>query len=209
MNMKRRIPQYLAGLMIMALGVVLIKCSALGISPLSSIPDAVALITPLTLGNTSIAFHAFCILMQIIVEKKITLKTVLTLPLAVIFGYLIDLYMLFIVVEHAGWVLRVVLCLLGIAATGLGIVFIVGSDLMLPAPDALLHSVSENWHKPFPKVKICGDCLWVALTIVINLVSVGRLTSVGVGTILCALLTGRTMGLFKKWLPGLDLSKKA
>ncbi len=204
MDMRRRLPQYAAGLVIMALGIVLIKRSALGISPLSAIPDAVALITPFTLGNMSVVFHAFCILMQIFVEKRITLKIALTLPLAVVFGYLIDLFMLFIVFENAGTVLRFVLCLAGIAATGLGIVFIVGADLMLPAPDALLRSVSRRFGKPLSTVKICGDCIWVILTAVINLMSLGRLESIGTGTVLCALLTGKAVGYFKKLLPKLD-----
>lgn len=190
----------------MAVGVVLIKRAALGISPLSAIPDAVANITPFTLGNMTIAFHALCVLMQIVVEKRVTLKTVLTLPLAIAFGYVIDFFMLLIVLPTDSLVIRSLACLAGVVVTGLGIVLIVGADLMLPAPDAFLRAVSATYSKPLSRVKICGDVVWVVLTVAIDLIFSGRIISVGVGTVVSALLTGKFVGWFNKLFPGLKMA---
>ena len=205
MNLKRRLPQYIAGLILMAVGVVLIKRAALGISPLSAIPDAVANITPFTLGNMTIAFHALCVLMQIIVEKRVTLKTVLTLPLAVAFGYVIDLFMLLIALPSDSLWLRAAACFGGIVVTGLGIVMIVGADLMLPAPDAFLRAVSATYSQPLSRVKTVGDVVWVVLTIAIDLIFSGRIISVGIGTVFSALLTGKFVGWWNSLLPGLKM----
>lgn len=205
MNMKRRLPQYFVGLLVMALGVVLIKRAEIGISPLSAIPAAVSNITPFTLGNTTIAFHICCVLLQILVVRKIDLKTVLILPLAAVFGYIIDLLMFLLPMEGMGLWLKLLVSFGGIVLTGLGIVIIVGADLMLPAPDAFLRAVSGKYGISLSKVKIAGDALWVIITLAIELIASGRVVSIGVGTVLSVLLTGKFVGVFGKLLPWLKM----
>lgn len=209
MNLKRRLPQYFLGLLAMALGVVLIKRAEIGISPLSAIPAAVSNITPFTLGNTTIAFHVCCVLLQVLVVRKVDVKTVLILPLAVVFGYIIDLFMFLLPLSGMALWLRVLVCFAGIVFTGLGIVVIVGADLMLPAPDAFLRAVSARFRVPLSKVKIAGDALWVVITLVIELVSSGRIVSIGVGTVLSVLLTGKFVGVFNRLFPGLTMAPTA
>lgn len=205
MNLKRRLPQYFLGLIVMALGVVLIKRAEIGISPLSAIPAAVSNITPFTLGNTTIAFHVCCVIFQIIVVGKVDVKTVLILPLAVVFGCMIDLLMLLLPLHGMHWTLCFIVSFGGIVLTGLGIVVIVGADLMLPAPDAFLRAVSAKYNVPLSRVKIAGDALWVVITLAIELIASGRVVSIGVGTVLSVLLTGRFVGVFNRLLPGLKM----
>ncbi|MCD8001677.1 MAG: DUF6198 family protein [Oscillospiraceae bacterium] len=205
MNLKRRLPQYLIGLLLMALGIVLVKKAEIGISPVSAIPAALSNLTPFTLGNTTIAFHVLCVLMQILLMRQVTLKTLLILPLAVAFGYLIDLYMLLLHFAEMPIWLAAVLCFAGIIFTALGLDVIVGADLMLPAPDALVHTVSEKYHKPLSTVKIFGDITWVAITAIIELLATGTIISVGIGTLASMLLTGKFAGIFKRLLPFLEM----
>ena len=205
MRLERRLPQYAAGLVIMAMGIVFIKRAGVGNSPLSAIPAAVASLTPLTLGNTTIAFHAFCVLLQILVRRRVTVKTLLTLPLAVAFGYLIDLLMLLFKINGLTLPMQLALCLAGIILTALGIVIIVGADLMLPAPDALLRAASVQWGRPLAVIKTAGDILWVAAAAAIDLVFAGKVTSIGIGTLASMLLTGKFVGIFKKHLAFLEM----
>lgn len=205
--MKRQLPQYVIGLFVMALGIVLIKQANTGVSPVSVIPSALSNILPLTFGNTTILFQLFCFVLILVVQREINLKTILIVPLSVVFGYIIDLYMLFLSFDGAAIWLRYLICLLGIAATALGIVIIVGADLMLPAPDALMRTISAVYKKPLSKVKIAGDAVWAVLAIVIELVFCGRVLSVWIGTVLSVLLTGKLVGVFGKCLPWLDLKK--
>ncbi|MCI8537819.1 MAG: hypothetical protein HFF18_09170, partial [Oscillospiraceae bacterium] len=46
-QLPRRITQYLAGLICMAIGLVLLKRTEWGVSPITAVPDAVANVTPL------------------------------------------------------------------------------------------------------------------------------------------------------------------
>lgn len=192
----------------MALGIVLIKQANTGVSPVSVIPSALSnIISSLTFGNTTILFQLFCFVLILLIQRKIDIKTILIVPLSIVFGYIIDFYMLFISLgEFAVW-FRYVFCLLGIAATALGIVIIVGANLMLPAPDALMRAISATYKKPLSKVKFTGDAIWAVLAIIIELVFCGRVLSVWIGTVLSVLLTGKLVGVFGKNLPWLDLNK--
>lgn len=205
MNLKRRIPQYILGLVFMAVGLVFIKRLGMGISPISSVPDAISSVTPFTLGNVTIAFHVFCVLGQIIVNRRPTVKIILTLPLAIAFGYLIDLCMLIIDFSVEAFWLRLLLLVPGIAVSALGVVLIVGADLMLPAPDALMRTISAVYKIPLSKVKTTGDVIWVASSVIIDLSCTGTLHSVGLGTVCTAIFVGKCIGIYNKHFPGLNM----
>jgi uncharacterized membrane protein YczE len=226
MMLNKRIPIYFTGIIILALGISLLNKSNLGTTPLSSIPYILSKIlankTVLTYGSLTLLFHTICILLQIIVWKKVSPKMILQLPLAVVFSALLDLFMAWIQVPDPSILLRVVLCALGISLSALGIVIIVNMDLMLPAPDAFPRALNAKTGVELYKVKIAGDVTWVVITSVISLIyiyqsgvtSAGTLLAgcfngklaVGVGTFFSMYFTGRLVGVFKKRLTFLELS---
>jgi hypothetical protein len=212
MNLKRQLPQYIIGLFIMALGIVLIKKAGTGVSPVSCVPSALAGITPLTFGNTTILFQLVCFLLIFPVQRRCDLRTVLIFPVAILFGYIIDLYMFLLPFGDLPLWLAYLICLLGIAATALGIVTIVGANLMLPAPDALLRAISATYSLPLSRVKMAGDGCFVASAVLLELIVFHRPLSpdcVWIGTLLSVLLTGKLVGVFGKCLPWLSISKGA
>ena len=178
-------------------------------TPILSIPSAVSTVTPLSLGTTTMLFHVLCWIGILVLQRRIDLKTVLILPLAVVFGWIVDLYMLLLNFGQPALWLRVVLNLCGIAFTALGIVIIVGCNGLLPAPDALLRTISGKYTIPLSNVKMAGDAAWVVTAIVIDLIFSRKLfLSVGVGTILSVLLCGRLVGVFGKHLSWLNIKKE-
>ena len=201
--MTRRVLQYLLGLVVMALGVVLMKRTDLGISPITSIPASLSAVTPFTLGNTTIFLHILCVIGQIILLRRITLKSLLTMLVGVPFGYIIDGLMWLIDPGPLGIPLRIVFLALGLAASGLGVYLIVGADLMLPAPDGLTHTISQVFHKKLGNVKICSDGVYILLSVAIDLIFTGRVSAVGIGTVLSMLFVGRFVTWYGKWFPGL------
>ena len=70
MNKLKRYLLFLAGLFINALGVSLVTKASLGTSPISSIPYVLSLNFPFTLGNFTIVFSIFLILLQILILRK-------------------------------------------------------------------------------------------------------------------------------------------
>lgn len=184
----------------MAIGLVLLKRTVWGVSPITAVPDAVANITPLTLGNATILLHLFCVLLQIAVQRRVTLKSVLTMCVGVPFGYLVDLFMWFWNPTLAIWEKCIVL-VLGIAIQGFGVALISGCDLMLPAPDELNNVISKVSKRQLSNVKMCADAIYVIIAITINLISTHSLASVGISSIASVLLTGKFVGLSYKLLP--------
>lgn len=197
------------GLLILALGAVLLKKAALGMTPILSIPSAVSSVTPLSLGTTTMLFHVVCWIGILILQRKLNLKTILILPLAIVFGWIVDGYMLLLNFgEMALWV-RIIVNLCGIAFTALGIVTIVGCRGILPAPDAFLRTVNLKYNIPLSRVKMAGDAVWVITAILVDLIFSHKLfLSVGVGTILSVLLCGRLVGVFGKYFPWLEIKKE-
>ncbi len=201
----RRAAQYAAGLVVMAMGVVLMKRVDLGISPITAVPAAVSAITPFSLGNMTIFLHALCVVGQILIVRRITLKSILTMLVGVPFGYIIDGLMLLFDPGALGWAMRIILLVIGLALSGLGVRLVVGSDLMLPAPDELSHTISQVYRKKLSNVKIISDAVYVAIAVAVDLIFSGRVFTVGVGTVLSVLLVGRFVGWFGALFPKLTM----
>ena len=204
-NLTRRIIQYAAGLICMAVGLVLLKRTYWGVSPITAVPDAVANITPLTLGNATILLHVLCVVLQIIVQKRITLKSVLCLGVGVPFGYLVDFFMWLWDPQMVLWQKLIALAA-GIAIQGFGVALISGCDMMLPAPDEFNNVVARTYDKKLGNVKMIADAVYVAAAITINLIYQHSLASVGVSSVASVLLTGRFVQLSFHLLPKIRMT---
>ncbi len=201
----RRVLQYFGGLVVMALGVVFMKRADLGISPITALPAAVSAITPFSLGNMTILLHALCVVGQILIVRRVTLKSLLTMLVGVPFGYIIDGLMLLFDPGPLGLAPRIALLAVGLALSGLGVQLVVSSDLMLPAPDELSHTVSQVYNKKLSNVKIISDAVYVSLAVAIDLIFSRRVFTVGIGTVLSVLLVGRFVGWFGELFPKLTM----
>ena len=214
----KRLALYLLGLMLMALGITLLNLSDLGTTPLSSIPYVLSRLLSgsalFTFGRLTLLFHTACALAQVAAHRRVTAQILLQIPLAVVFSALLDLFGSLLSLPAPPLALRLALCAAGVALSALGIVLIVRAGLMLPAPDALLHAVSERTGRPLSQVKIAGDVLWVAVAALLSLALLlsrgtagfwpllsgcfgGRL-AVGVGTLIAMYFTGRLVGVFRR-----------
>lgn len=203
-QLPRRIVQYLSGLICMAIGLVLLKRTYWGVSPITAVPDAVANITPLTLGNATILLHLVCVLLQILVQRRVTLKSLLTMCVGVPFGYLVDFFMWLWNPQMVIWE-KCIALVVGIAIQGLGVALISGCDMMLPAPDEFNNVFSRVHNKKLSNVKMIADGIYVVTAIVINFISVHSLASVGISSVASVLLTGRFIGFFYKLFPGIRM----
>lgn len=205
-QLTRRILQYVAGLICMAIGLVLLKRTYWGVSPITAVPDAVASFTPLTLGNATILLHVLCVILQVLVQRRVTLKSILTLCVGVPFGYLVDFFMWLWDPYHLALWEKLLALVVGIAIQGFGVALISGCDMMLPAPDEFNNVVSRVYNKKLSNVKMIADGIYVTIAIIINFISVHSLASVGISSIVSVLLTGRFVGLSYKLFPGIRMT---
>ena len=168
---------YIVGLFIMTLGISLSVKSNLGVSPVSSIPYTITCITGLEMGKATILFHIVLVVMQILILRKaFQMKNLLQVVVGVIFGYFTTfsnyLFSFLPTPEHI--VIRLLMMLGSTVLIAVGIFFYLPADIV-----------------PFIGEKISlRQGIGMAL---------GTLGSVGVGTIIAAVLVGSVLGVITGW----------
>ena len=206
--MKKRIIFYLIGLVIMAFGISMAIRADIGVAPGSTIPYAVSKLTPLSIGQCSSLFHVVCMLAQLAITRRPSLKLVFQLPLAYLFGLMIDVFYLLLDVTLPGYILSVLFVTAGLFVFSLGIRIIVGADILLAPPDGIAQAFGNIFGWPMSKSKLAFDIAVTAFTAVLTLILASDLFLViGAGTLICAIGTGPVIGLYTKLFPFFDFSK--
>ncbi len=192
MNKLKRYVIFLIGLFVNSLGVSLITKASLGTSPISSIPYVLSLSFPFTLGNFTIFFSIFLILLQLLIlRKNFKLEHVLQIPVSIIFGYFIDLTMLlFAWVNPQVYIMKIIYLLIGCLILGFGVYMEVLADVVMLPGESFVRAIVLTWKTNFGTTKICFDVSMSAIAAILSFVFTGRLNGVREGTIIAALLVG-------------------
>ena len=193
---------FLVGLFVNSLGVSLITKANLGTSPISSIPYVLSLNFPFTLGNFTIFFSIFLIVLQLIIlRKNFKLEHILQIPVSIIFGYFIDLTMiLFSWVNPEAYIMKIVYLLIGCLILGVGVYMEVLADVVMLPGESFVRAVVLTWKTNFGTTKICFDVSMSVIAAVLSFVFAGRLAGVREGTVIAALLVGFIARLIGKKL---------
>ena len=192
MNKLKRYVIFLIGLFVNSLGVSLITKASLGTSPISSIPYVLSLSFPFTLGNFTIFFSIFLILLQLLIlRKNFKLEHVLQIPVSIIFGYFIDLTMLlFAWVNPQVYIMKIIYLLIGRLILGFGVYMEVLADVVMLPGESFVRAIVLTWKTNFGTTKICFDVSMSVIAAILSFVFTGRLNGVREGTIIAALLVG-------------------
>ena len=193
---------FLVGLFVNSLGVSLITKANLGTSPISSIPYILSLNFPFTLGNFTIFFSIFLIVLQLIIlRKNFKLEHILQIPVSIIFGYFIDLTMiLFSWVNPEAYIMKIVYLLIGCLILGVGVYMEVLADVVMLPGESFVRAIVLTWKTNFGTTKICFDVSMSVIAAVLSFVFAGRLDGGREGTVIAALLVGFIARLIGKKL---------
>ena len=193
---------FLVGLFVNSLGVSLITKANLGTSPISSIPYVLSLNFPFILGNFTIFFSIFLIVLQLIIlRKNFKLEHILQIPVSIIFGYFIDLTMiLFSWVNPEAYIMKIVYLLIGCLILGIGVYMEVLADVVMLPGESFVRAIVLTWKTNFGTTKICFDVSMSVIAAVLSFVFAGRLAGVREGTVIAALLVGFIARLIGKKL---------
>lgn len=193
---------FLAGLFVNALGVSLVTKASLGTSPISSIPYVLSLNYPLTLGNFTIIFSIFLILLQLLIlRKNFKIENVLQIPVSIAFGYFIDLTMyMFFWVDPQNYVVKLISLLAGCVVLGFGVYMEVLADVVMLPGESFVRAIVQTWNTNFGTTKIIFDSSMTIMAGVLSVLFFGKLNGVREGTIMAALLVGFIARLFGKYL---------
>lgn len=200
-HLKVRIPMYFIGLFIMTIGVALSVKSNLGVSPVSSIPYTITCVWGIEMGKATILFHVVLVLLQILLlRKNFKPSQLLQVLVGIVFGYFTTFcnYMVSFLPSPENMGIRIFMLLLSTAVIAFGIFLYLPADLIPLAGEGCMQAVSSVTHVEFSKVKICFDCTMVLVSAITCLTLLHSLGSVGIGTVVAAILVGMIVGIINR-----------
>lgn len=192
---------YFIGLFVMTIGIALSVKSNLGVSPVSSIPYTITCVWGIEMGKATILFHIVLVLIQILVLRK-NFKPVqlLQILIGVVFGYFTTFcnYLVSFLPTPDNLGIRILMVLASTVFVAVGIFLYLPADLIPLAGEGCMQAVSTVTHIEFAKVKIGFDCTMVLVSAVTCLTALHSLGSVGIGTIIAAVLVGTLVGIINR-----------
>ncbi len=200
-NLKIRLPMYLIGLFIMTIGIALSVKSNLGVSPVSSIPYTITCVWNIEMGKATILFHCGLVLLQIILmRKRFRLRNLLQIVVGIVFGYFTTFcnYLADFLPSTDNLVIRIFMVLLSTVFVAFGIFLYMPADVMPLAGEGTMQAISALTGIAFSKVKIIFDVSMVVISLLTCLLMIHSLGSVGIGTVISALLVGTILGWITK-----------
>ncbi len=200
-NLKIRLPMYFIGLFIMTVGIAFSVRSDLGVSPVSSPPYTLTVVWNVEMGMATFLFHVALVLLQILLlRRKYKPKNLLQLAVGVVFGlfttFCNGLVMMIPMPDSLPF--RIIMLAVRIVIVAIGIFLYVPADIMPLAGEGTMLAISQVTGFKFSNVKIGFDVSVSVISLVICLITVHSPGSVGIGTVVSAVLTGAALGVITR-----------
>lgn len=216
-----RVISYLAGLLILAFGIILNTKTGLGVSPIISVAFVVSTILNANFGNMTFLWYAAFVLVEILLHivmskrseesgknrvknlKKAVAADVLQIPLSIMITRFMNLFSVMIPefeTDCAGtfagsFAGRLLLLILAIVLTGIGAALSLDMRIVPNPGDGIVQALSDFFGKNVGFVKNCFDTFCICLTIALSFICAGHVIGIGVGTVLAVIGVGRVIAL--------------
>ena len=193
---------YVTGFLIMTLGIAISVKSDLGVSPVSSIPYTMTCVWGIEMGKATILFHVGLVLLQIILLRRaFQLKNLLQIPVGILFGYLTTFsnYLMTFLPDPEHLYIQLLMMVVSAVLIAIGIFFYVPMDLVPLAGEGAMLAISKVTRKPFSTIKLIFDISMVVISLITCLVLIHSLGSVGLGTVIAAILVGVSLKVITRF----------
>lgn len=196
MNICKRLMIYLIGLFIMTVGIAFSIKSNLGVSPVSTIPYTLTVVWGIEIGLATIIFHCFLVGLQILLLRKdFDLRDLLQIPVGIIFGYFtsFSVGLMNFIPPSDSLMISLIYMLISIVLIAFGIFLYVPPKLINLAGEGAMLAISTVTKVEFSKVKVAFDVTMVAISFITCMFMIHSLGSVGIGTVISAVLVGTVL----------------
>ena len=195
-----RVSFYSLGIFLLCLGVTLNTKTGLGVSPVAAVPIAISNGTSWSYSAVLFWYYTACVGIQFLLKgRDREWKDLLQVPLSGVFsviqGWMVDTIHL---QPQSLWQSLAVLPF-AVCFTGFGIAFIVHMDLVPNPADGVPFVISRVTKKEMGLVKNLVDAACVAISLAADLLLSGRITSLGLGTIVAMIFNGRAIAVFDRF----------
>jgi uncharacterized membrane protein YczE/CBS domain-containing protein len=187
----------------MTMGIAISVKSGLGVSPVSSIPYTITCVSGIEMGRATILFHVILVIAQILLLRKaFQLKNLLQIPAGILFGmfttFCNSLMDFFPTPENMA--VKLIMMLISTVLIAFGIFLYVPADFIPLAGEGMMLAVSRVTKIKFSTVKLIFDISMVLISLITCLAVLHSLGSVGIGTVIAAVLVGSVLKIITKYL---------
>lgn len=196
---KIRIPGELAlftAVIINSLGIALMTKSNFGISSISSVPYVFSqAFTILSFGTWNYTFQTILVISLMILSRKINLSYSFSFLMGIAFGKMIDVHELWVCFLPDSLTYHIIYFILSFFILAFGICLSNNSMLPIIPTDTFPRDLSSILNKPYKYVKTTFDLCCLTTTVIISLFILHKAVGVGIGTVICAFTTGKTVSI--------------
>ena len=196
-----RIAAYIGGLLLLALGIAASVRSDLGSSPVASVPYMFNLTTGIEMGLATILWQSFLVLLQfVILRREFKAWILLQLVTGFLFGYC-NTFAVWIFSQFPApqsIVMRLVFTCIGFVVGGFGVWLYSSADVINMPSEGIVMVIANKLGKPFHRIKIAFDVTSVIIALSCCLIFIRSLGSVGIGTVIIAIMLGTMVGVYSR-----------
>lgn len=194
-----RFAMYVAGVLVLALGMVVQTESGLGVASLTCFAQVVATITGTSLGFMITASYLVYIAVQAgILRRQFQPRILLEAFFSVMIGVFTDLFTALVPIHPVGLPAQVITMAASLALIAFGVSLVVNMGVVPNAPDGLVQVVSEKLRRRFGDVKVVFDTSHVAVALVLSIVFLHTIEAFGATTVISALFLGKIINVMNR-----------
>lgn len=194
---------YVFGMLFLALGTALMEAANFGVSmvvaPAYLLYRKMSMIFPFfTFGNAEYILQAFLLVMMIVVLRRFKISYLFSFATAVLYGLILDMTMLAVsAIPCEAAAVRVVFYVVGMIFCAVGVSFFFHTYISPAVYELFVKEVAAKYSIDIHKFKTVYDCISCVVGIVLSFAffGIGNFEGVRLGTIICALLNGRLIGM--------------
>ena len=180
-----RLVMYLAGVVVLALGMVVQTESGLGVASLTCFAQVIADITGMTLGTMITATYcAYIVAQALILRRQFQPRILLEVFFSAVIGIFTDFFMAVMPFHPVGLAAQVATMVASLALVAFGVSLVVNMGVVPNAPDGL--------------VKVVFDTSHVVVALVLSWTVLHTIDAFGITTIIAALFLGKFINVMNR-----------
>lgn len=188
---------YLAGMVLLALGLTLNTKTGLGASAIVSVPFTISQATGWDFGNLTLLVYCLFVAAQFVLKGKNRRWTdVLQIPLSIVFTRFMNLFAALFPYRSGTLPADLALLAVAILCTGVGAAMTVDMQLIPNPGDGIVGTISRISGRELGFCKNCFDIGCVSLSLLLGLALGDPLLGVGLGTLISMVGVGRVIAVF-------------
>lgn len=187
-----RMAMYLAGVVILALGMVVQTESGLGVASLTCFAQVIADILGTSLGSMITATYCTYIVAQaLILRRQFQPRILLEVFFSAVIGIFTDFFMAVMPIHPEGLPAQVATMVFSLVLISFGVSLVVNMGVVPNAPDGLVQVISEKLRRRFGDVKVVFDTSHVVVALMLSWTMLHTIDAFGVTTVIAALFLGK------------------